>query len=555
MGEQAHRNASMRLFANALSPVVHKVRYTLLNEETGETITHEAVINRNMTLPGGLPGFEERPLDPNSRHNFTDFFTALPAGTYTATVTPLGENGASLEGTCFGSSRSSVVATAGQTTEILLMIQCKSQDPAALDVLATINHAPQLTNVVFERVGTEPTQDDSAKFTCSNTLRVCASAKDIDNDPLNFFVDAPSECTVTPGAKPAYPPATPGAELSQCFEITCPDSFKGTRVDFDVNVVDMAWRAGEIVPIESILRDRGINQLSRSTLKSFGYFLEASACEGTDPVRPDCKRPETLPAATEVVFIQDVTESMASNLPLIREQLPGVVEELTQRVGAPGNSEECPLTAVEPRTALVATADKPFGIFGAVNVDYVYREALKASAFSSRELVDAHKKLVMGIGGSEKEAQLEALLAAAQNTSRLGLNGAAPAAGRFAVVLTNSDFHEALDCPWDLAAPVCSFANNNNGIVDLREDYPTQERVAQELVAQGITPIFVVVKQGENGGSQTTTMSTEEITQRYLGFANLDAAMRAAVVQFDPNDSARPLRTVIREGINAIQAQ
>src|SRR5262249_9748349 len=42
-----------------------------------------------MLLPGGVPAWENSPLDRNSEHPFADHFEVLPAGCYNVSATPL----------------------------------------------------------------------------------------------------------------------------------------------------------------------------------------------------------------------------------------------------------------------------------------------------------------------------------------------------------------------------------------------------------------------------------------------------------------------------------
>lgn len=555
LNDQA-RSSTIRFRLRAFTTQVRQVRYEITNNKTGEIIRETVMVKPELSLPGGISSLEKRPLDKHSQHPFTDLFKALAPGSYGVTVTPLGEAGASLQGRCFGSSRNPIIAREGKTVEVILMVQCKSQNAAALDVLAGINHAPSLTNLEFERVGSAPNDNpNSPKFSCSNTLRFCAQAKDQDNDPLTFVVDAPKACTVRYGSKPSYPPQVPGSELAQCFELECPDRFRGRRIDFSVSALDMAWRDGQVVSMESILRSKGMNLPSRGVIDSFGYLLSNEACNGGGN---DCNTtPGQVPAALDILFLQELSKSMAKHLGPIRSQIPAVIKELTQRnPSSENNGNDCANQGKgRPRVALASFIDKPFGIFGSPKFDYVYREHLVANASSSNRLEAAYASLKTGLGAGAAEAQIEALLAAAQNMQRLGF-GQQRSGPRYAVLITNSKFHQAGDCPTDTAAPVCRSKNNLDGVIDPQEDYPYAYDVVKTLRDNRVYPIFVLIDGDTPAEARTQYTEFFEQTKQPVD-PNAPVArvsVPGAVVYFNPKEEGS-LGRKIRNGISQIEAR
>jgi hypothetical protein len=128
-------------------------------------------------VPGGIPQLGNQPLDQGSTHIAADHFFALEPGCYDVTTTPFTAAGVpSLD--CAPAVQRGVVVTAGQTTEILAVNQCRGGDgTGALDLLATLNHAPEILDLTFP----------STKFTtrCLESV-ACATVRDPDGDPLEL---------------------------------------------------------------------------------------------------------------------------------------------------------------------------------------------------------------------------------------------------------------------------------------------------------------------------------------------------------------------------------
>lgn len=546
--DEAQRDTQLKLRLAAESPLVHFVSYEIINNASGEIISKVVEVNPNMAIPGGVPELEDRPLDKNTKHRFTDLYVSLPAGSYSVSVTPLGEDKKSMDGVCFGGSRDTVIVDQGQTTEIFLMVQCTGQTQGALDILVGINHPPHIVNVELENVGNET---GSPKYTCGDTIRVCATADDIDNDPLAFVVEgAPLDCEIVPDSEPVFPTNPVGQALTQCFEITCKgEQYKGTRVDINVHVLDMAWRGNRLVTMETILRDMDINQSSRAVMHAMGNFLSKEACETSSN---GCIT-NYLPR--DIVLVQDASDSMKRYKRAVEEAIPDLYRTLNvswtnDALDEDGKAKECQdKTQYNTRIALSSGVDKPFGIFGA-NSDWVYRQERSATPASQmNELVKAHQNLVFGVGAGPGEAQIETLLTAADNMTSLGF-GADSSTPRYAVVLTNSKFLAAGKCPWEnVAAPVCQRANNYDGIVDLAEDYPSVEKVVKHLDDAKLHPIFVIVGEGDG------VLDTRGVTEQYQAEFIDQSTGHASVVTTWLPGSPKGLDQVVLDAIAQIDAK
>ena len=142
---------------------------------TGETWTATTDFE-DMFLPGGIPTFEDKPYDADSSHMFADRYFLLPAGCYDVLVTPLDQAGAD-SSDCASAHQDGVEVVDGETTEILLISQCQGPARGGLDVIATINHPPEIDDLTF----------NPSKFvaTCEGTV-VCVTASDPDGDPLEW---------------------------------------------------------------------------------------------------------------------------------------------------------------------------------------------------------------------------------------------------------------------------------------------------------------------------------------------------------------------------------
>jgi hypothetical protein len=219
----------------------------------------------DLLIPGGIPELENNPLDASSRHAFADYFMVVPPGCYDVTTIPIAP-----ELTCYPAYELGVVVEAGRTTEVFLINQCAGTDPGALDILAAINHPPELLDVVFE----------SGKFVASCDQQIiCATARDPENDPLEFV------WTVTSGPPTLGPTVVSetvndDGSVTQCVRFIPHDA--GT-VNLVVTVYDLLRVNGDLVRIEDWLADHGYPNSSHTSLEFLFY-----AAAGPTPVPEIC---------------------------------------------------------------------------------------------------------------------------------------------------------------------------------------------------------------------------------------------------------------------------
>lgn len=133
----------------------------------------------SMLLPGGIPEWENSPLDRDSEHPFADHFEVLPAGCYNVTATPLAEGGA-LSQDCAAAFDNGVQVDDGYTTEIFMISQCKGAPVGSIDTVVALNKPPEILNLTFS----------PSKFISEGEkTTVCATANDPNGDPVEFDWD------------------------------------------------------------------------------------------------------------------------------------------------------------------------------------------------------------------------------------------------------------------------------------------------------------------------------------------------------------------------------
>lgn len=234
---------------------------------TGQALDPPLVIEarkdlEDVLLPGGHPGFEDAPFDAASEHLFADNFELVPAGCYDVAVQPIDAAGEpSVD--CAAARASGVEVLDGQTTEILLINQCRNDPMGGLDAIAALNHAPQLLDVRY----------DPSKFTCGDSTRICVTASDPDTDPLQLTVGAPE------GVAVALDPAETdeAGVFTQCATITVPAPGEYT---LDLAVFDLMHDArGELITIESIVAAAGQTSHDRIAVPVHAMAAEACVCE------------------------------------------------------------------------------------------------------------------------------------------------------------------------------------------------------------------------------------------------------------------------------------
>lgn len=208
----------------------------------------------DMYLPGGIPLFESAPYDADSTHIFADQYFLLPAGCYDVAVTPLDAMGQTSTD-CYSAHQNTVEVEDGLTTEITLISQCQGPARGGLDVIATVNHPPEIDDLTFE----------PSKFvsTCEGT-EVCITVNDPDGDPMEIVwsqTDGPA-CSA-----PAITSTVVNADgsMTQCADLRTGDIASYT---FDVAVYDLAYdEQGNSARIEDLLSAQGDAHASNDTLE------------------------------------------------------------------------------------------------------------------------------------------------------------------------------------------------------------------------------------------------------------------------------------------------
>jgi len=136
-------------------------------------------LKEDITLPGNLPSFVDNPFDKYSEHFFADYFVVLDAGCYDVHVQPLdGDQEPSDD--CI-SVEKQIDVVDGKTTEKVLISQCAGTERGALDVIAALNHPPEI-----DFVDLDPQKFLSCPAEGNPEFEICAQAQDPDKDPMNF---------------------------------------------------------------------------------------------------------------------------------------------------------------------------------------------------------------------------------------------------------------------------------------------------------------------------------------------------------------------------------
>lgn len=235
--------------------------FTAVDCDTGEPVGEPLSAARDLEdllLPGGHPGFEDRPFDAASGHLFADHFQALEPGCYDVAVQPLDAAGGP-SAHCAPAAASAVEVVAEQVTEILLISQCVGDSVGALDVIAALNHAPEIVDVAYE----------PSKFTCGGQTTICVTARDPDGDPLTL--SATAEDGVELGVQ--RPVQGDDGTVRQCVDVRtpAPGEYAVELAVFD----QMVGPEGRPVTIESQLGE-GIT--SHASISAPVHAMAAEAC-------------------------------------------------------------------------------------------------------------------------------------------------------------------------------------------------------------------------------------------------------------------------------------
>jgi hypothetical protein len=214
-----------------------------------------------MLLPGGIPAWENSPLDKSSKHPFADHFEVLPAGCYNVQATPLAGN-ASVSQDCAAAFMNDVEVDDGLTTEIFMISQCKGIPTGAIDSVVALNRPPTLLNLTFT----------PSKFIASGQkTTVCATATDPNGDPLEFQWDqiGGSLC----GADVVSDSKLAGS-TTECVDI---EPMEAGDYLFDVRIYDLLHNEdnNKLIRFETWLSEHGYPNTSHASLR-FPVYVGAA---------------------------------------------------------------------------------------------------------------------------------------------------------------------------------------------------------------------------------------------------------------------------------------
>ena len=222
----------------------------------------------DIRLPGGLPGFEDAPLDGASAHVFADMFLAAAPGCYRVTTQPLTAEGrASLD--CAPASAPHVQIDEGVTTEQVLINQCKAEGSGAIDVVSALNHPPTLVSLAFAK----------SKFVLQcQPQEVCATVKDPENDPLAIVFEKVSGPPLLSGPVTTRVQTEPDGSLTKCVSMVAetPGQYGLSVTGYDL-LHDPA--TGGLVRIEDYLAQQGNPQPSHAQL-TFPFYVADDGLPG-----------------------------------------------------------------------------------------------------------------------------------------------------------------------------------------------------------------------------------------------------------------------------------
>lgn len=246
-----------------------------------------------LTLPGGSSRYVQAVYDTDSQHLFSDSLFNVSVGCYDVTATPLRQAAGQLAASddCSPARVEGVYAAIDAANEVQLISQCEGAARTTLDILASLNHPPEV-------------DVELQKFACAGTgVRVCATATDPDGDPVDF------EWTMLQpdpnlAAIPEGPPVrAPDGSYTQCAMV--PTSPTTSSHEYRVIARDYGWDAGQMLPIEDIITQNqvdpvesqasmtfavhGLDQCIPGAMSFFGMTMGADLSPGP-PYNPDPAR-------------------------------------------------------------------------------------------------------------------------------------------------------------------------------------------------------------------------------------------------------------------------
>jgi archaellum component FlaF (FlaF/FlaG flagellin family) len=211
-------------------------------------------------LPGGIPAFENSPLDKTSAHPFADHFEVVPAGCYDINATPLTKDG-DLSTDCATAWAKGTKVEDGETTEVFLISQCKGTAVGAVDTTVAFNKPPTILNLTYQ----------PSKFISAGDKDViCATAGDPNGDPISFTWDhADGPICDTPSVVSSV---KSGKNTTECIAVTPRDAGSYT---FEVKVYDLLHdEGGKLISFEQWLRAHGYPNDSHDSLR-FPLYVAA----------------------------------------------------------------------------------------------------------------------------------------------------------------------------------------------------------------------------------------------------------------------------------------
>jgi len=258
---------------------VAQMRYSISRTACAEGEKIDA-LNRTITvkleprmLPGGIPAFENSPLDQDSAHPYADHFEVMPAGCYNLDATPLTKGG-ELSADCAPAWAKGISIVDGETTEVFLISQCKGAAVGAVDTLVALNRPPTLEQVSYT----------PSKFISVGDIdTICVTASDPNGDPIEFtWTNVGPVCD--------HPIAVSndqqGKSTTQCVQLSA--TMAGSFM-FEVKIYDLLHaEGGDLIRYEQWLRDHGYPNDSHDSLR---LPLYVAADAGLEPDQGGLSQP------------------------------------------------------------------------------------------------------------------------------------------------------------------------------------------------------------------------------------------------------------------------
>jgi hypothetical protein len=240
-------------------------RVACIEGEEFDPLNRTVKVNlEKMLLPGGIPAWENSPLDRNSEHPFADHFQVLLAGCYDVSATPL-TGGGDLSQDCAAAFENGVQVDDGYTTEIFMISQCKGAAVGAIDTVVALNKPPDLLHLTFT---------PSKFITEGEKTTVCVTAADPNGDPVEFEWDqiGGSLCGATVISSEKW-----GDFTTQCVDV---EPMEAGDYLFEVRMYDLLHdENNKLIRIETWLEEHGYPNPSHDSLRFPVYVGLAGGAE------------------------------------------------------------------------------------------------------------------------------------------------------------------------------------------------------------------------------------------------------------------------------------